>query len=116
VAGVVQRFGHGFLDLDIPAGHLPPPGECKLWYPKRPAGQPPPPERCDVLMGFTNYAVFLSALVILGSEWYGCNWANRMALATGRSWPRSARSSLTPLKCPWPAIWSNSPVFRVLYE
>lgn len=50
VAGVVQRFGHGYLDLDIPLGHLPPPGECKLWYPKRPSGQQPPPASCDMLI------------------------------------------------------------------
>lgn len=30
----------------VPNGHLPPPGECKIWYPYRPAGQQPPPFRC----------------------------------------------------------------------
>lgn len=31
---------------EIPAGHLPPPGECRVWLPDRPAGHQPPPERC----------------------------------------------------------------------
>ena len=30
----------------IPNGHLPPPGECRLWYPDRPAGHQPPPYKC----------------------------------------------------------------------
>lgn len=31
----------------IPNGHLPPPGECRIWYPDRPAGHQPPPFKCD---------------------------------------------------------------------
>lgn len=31
---------------EIPPGHLPPPGECRIWYPDRPAGQQPPPGSC----------------------------------------------------------------------
>src|SRR3546814_15741703 len=30
----------------IPAGHLPPPGECRVWFYDRPAGQQPPPTSC----------------------------------------------------------------------
>lgn len=30
----------------IPDGHLPPPGECRIWYPDWPAGQQPPPFKC----------------------------------------------------------------------
>ena len=30
----------------IPPGHLPPPGECRVWYDDRPAGQQPPPTSC----------------------------------------------------------------------
>ena len=30
----------------IPAGHLPPPGSCRVWYYNRPAGQQPPPTDC----------------------------------------------------------------------
>lgn len=32
-----------------PKGHMPPPGECKLWYPDRPAGHQPPPIQCENL-------------------------------------------------------------------
>lgn len=38
---------HGYTRLDIPKGHYPPPGECRLWYPDRPPGQQLPPFRCD---------------------------------------------------------------------
>jgi len=30
----------------IPAGHLPPPGSCRVWYSDRPAGLQPPPTNC----------------------------------------------------------------------
>lgn len=36
-----------FADMEIPNGHLPPPGECKIWFPERPAGQQPPPQSCS---------------------------------------------------------------------
>lgn len=49
VAGVVDGFGHGFLDLNVPPGHFPPPGECKLWHPRRPPGLQPPPASCETL-------------------------------------------------------------------
>lgn len=37
---------HGYARVDIPHGHLPPPGECRVWYPNRPAGHQPAPGRC----------------------------------------------------------------------
>lgn len=36
-----------FADMGIPKGHLPPPGECKIWFPDRPAGHQPPPQSCS---------------------------------------------------------------------
>jgi hypothetical protein len=38
---------HGYTHLDIPPGHYPPPGECRLWYPDSPPGHQPPPGRCS---------------------------------------------------------------------
>jgi hypothetical protein len=37
---------HGYAQLDIPKGHYPPPGECRIWYPDRPPGHQPPPFKC----------------------------------------------------------------------
>ena len=34
----------------VPPGHLPPPGECRIWYPGDPPGQQPPPGPCDDLV------------------------------------------------------------------
>ena len=34
---------HGYTR--IPNGHLPPPGECRIWYPDRPAGHQLEPHR-----------------------------------------------------------------------
>lgn len=31
---------------EVPRGHLPPPGACRVWHPGRPAGQQPPPVAC----------------------------------------------------------------------
>lgn len=35
--------------VDIPPGHMPPPGECRIWFPDRPPGQQPPPGKCHEL-------------------------------------------------------------------
>jgi hypothetical protein len=34
--------------INIPKGHLPPPGHCRIWYPNKPAGHQPPPQRCPI--------------------------------------------------------------------
>jgi hypothetical protein len=42
-----ERDGrYGGRSQGIPAGHLPAPGECRVWYDDRPAGQQPPPTSC----------------------------------------------------------------------
>lgn len=35
--------------LGIPPGHLPAPGECRIWFPGQPPGQQPPPGKCEHL-------------------------------------------------------------------
>ena len=37
--------------LGIPPGHLPPPGQCRIWFPGRPPGHQPRPGRCGRLEG-----------------------------------------------------------------
>jgi hypothetical protein len=34
---------------NIPEGHRPPPGSCRVWYPDRPPGHQPPPGPCNRL-------------------------------------------------------------------
>jgi hypothetical protein len=34
--------------INIPKGHLPPPGHCRIWYPGKPGGHQPPPQRCPI--------------------------------------------------------------------
>ena len=38
-----RRYRQG---LRTPPGHLPPPGECRVWRPGVPAGHQPPPFKC----------------------------------------------------------------------
>jgi hypothetical protein len=32
--------------VDVPPGHMPPPGKCRIWFPGEPPGQQPPPGDC----------------------------------------------------------------------
>lgn len=50
---------HGYSRLDIPKGHYPAPGECRVWYPDRPAGQQPPPGKCDKLRALVPAGAWL---------------------------------------------------------
>ena len=34
---------------DIPPGHMPPPGQCRIWYHGKPPGQQPAPGNCQSL-------------------------------------------------------------------
>jgi surface antigen len=40
---------HGHGHHGMPPGHMPPPGECRIWYPGRPPGHQPAPGPCRVL-------------------------------------------------------------------
>ena len=42
-------YGYVPPRVDVPDGHLPPPGACRIWYPDRPPGHQPPPGPCHVL-------------------------------------------------------------------
>lgn len=46
-----SSYFHQHGHTRIPNGHLPPPGECRIWYPDRPAGHQPPPFKCDEARG-----------------------------------------------------------------
>ncbi len=51
LVGWPRHSVHPYLDVEIPDGHYPPLGECRLWHVGLEAGQQPPPGDCDVLEG-----------------------------------------------------------------
>jgi hypothetical protein len=46
---VAKNEGHypSYSTLNIPNGHLPPPGACRVWHPGKPPGQQPSPSSCS---------------------------------------------------------------------
>ena len=60
---------------NVPPGHYPPPGECRLWYLGRPPGQQPPPAPCGSLSG----SVPLGTFILYGAEPWDTqyDWARR---------------------------------------
>lgn len=40
---------NGYTHLNIPKGHYPPPGKCRIWHPDRPAGHQSPSGDCRQL-------------------------------------------------------------------
>lgn len=38
------NYGRG--PAHVPPGHMPPPGQCRIWYPDTPPGHQPPPGPC----------------------------------------------------------------------
>ncbi len=64
---VPAEAGHGTYAAQIPPGHLPPPGKCRIWFPDRPAGHQPPPGPCRTL----EYNVPPGARLIYGGRGHG---------------------------------------------
>lgn len=52
-------YAHGYGAPAIPEGHMPPPGECRIWYPDRPPGQQPPPGPCATLSQYVPPGAYL---------------------------------------------------------
>lgn len=52
----------GRAPVKVPPGHMPPPGECRIWFPDRPPGHQPPPGPCHRL----KYQVPPGAYLIRG--------------------------------------------------
>jgi hypothetical protein len=44
-----REWGDRHTQVKVPPGHLPPPGECRIWFPDRPPGHQPPPGDCRQL-------------------------------------------------------------------
>ncbi|WP_026331714.1 tetratricopeptide repeat protein [Pseudomonas mandelii] len=49
-------------EVEIPRGHWPPPGKCRIWFPDRPPGHQPPPGKCKKL----RHRVPLGAYLVHG--------------------------------------------------
>ena len=45
--------------IRIPPGHMPPPGQCRIWFDNRPPGHQPPPGNCRALSRRVPYNAFL---------------------------------------------------------
>lgn len=51
-----------YAEVDIPRGHMPPPGKCRIWFPDRPPGHQPAPGKCKKL----RYRVPSGAYLVRG--------------------------------------------------
>lgn len=49
-------------EVEIPRGHMPPPGKCRIWFPDRPPGHQPAPGKCKKL----RYRVPSGAYLVRG--------------------------------------------------
>ncbi|MBP5971074.1 tetratricopeptide repeat protein [Pseudomonas iridis] len=49
-------------DIEIPRGHMPPPGKCRIWFPDRQPGHQPAPGKCKKL----RYRVPSGAYLVRG--------------------------------------------------
>lgn len=48
-----------FDEVEIPRGHRPPPGKCRIWFPDRPAGHQPAPGSCKKLQYRVPFGAYL---------------------------------------------------------
>lgn len=62
VAGCSAVGFPGPKKAQVPPGHMPPPGQCRIWFPDRPPGHQPPPGPCDDL----RHRVPLGAYLVRG--------------------------------------------------
>ena len=64
--GQLQRANvepeRAYAGFDIPRGHRPPPGKCRIWFPDRPPGHQPAPGKCKKL----RYRVPSGAYLVRG--------------------------------------------------
>lgn len=60
--GPGPRSYPSYRALNIPPGHLPPPGQCKVWYPGKPPGHQPPPTSCESALrsaGMNSWTLYI---------------------------------------------------------
>ena len=66
----------------IPPGHLPSPGQCRVWFAGRPPGHQPPPAPCHELAG-----ALPAGAILVGNSIVSYRWLNsgNQQIATGAS-------------------------------
>lgn len=47
------------VPVEIPRGHWPPPGKCRIWFPDRPPGHQPRPGKCKKMRGRVPAGAYL---------------------------------------------------------
>jgi hypothetical protein len=85
------RGGGRYGGQDVPPGHYPPPGECRVWYDGVPPGRQPPPTSCREAERVAARASY--ARVIYGDSRDG---------ARGRDDNRRGRGRAIPRRNPYP--------------
>jgi hypothetical protein len=73
----------------VPPGHLPSPGECRVWYDGRPPGQQPPPTNCREAERVASRE--RSARVIYGGYHDEGQWGNRYPYPDPDRYPGRSR-------------------------
>jgi hypothetical protein len=74
-----------YVDVDIPYGHLPPPGECKLWYIDLEPGLQGPPGDCEELFrSVTDNTVLVTHEGVVHDEHYVWMAVDALVVELGR--------------------------------
>lgn len=92
---------------DIPRGHLPPPGECRVWLPEEPAGHQPPPGSCTELareVPLGGWLIYRATSDTVGITAYSTDTENLMGEAAFYDTETQARFESPPATVSLPEL------------